>query len=77
MKKSDESLVLFIKKGLDACSFENYMGLNLKKGRHTTLANSAKNDIDEQLRKERKETREIMRSIEKICQMDIYSKIFS
>jgi hypothetical protein len=75
MRKTDESLVQFIKKGLEHCSLENYMGLNLPKGKHTTLGNSAHNDIDRQLRQERKETRELLRSIKKTCQVGVRERL--
>jgi hypothetical protein len=57
-------------KGLKACSFENYLGLNLKKGRHSSLGHSAissARDVDRQMRKERKEVKKLLLRIKKTC----------
>jgi len=72
-RHTDASLVQFILKGLRACSMDKYLGTNLPEGRHTTLANSAINGkrLDAQLRRERLETEDIMRSIRATCKTDI------
>jgi hypothetical protein len=67
MIKTNAELVKFIKKGLDACSFDKYLGFNLRKGYHSTLGNSTKNNVDEQLRRDRKETKKLLENIRKTC----------
>jgi hypothetical protein len=67
---TNDELIQFIKTGLWACSFYNprgdmYLGKRLRKNYHTTLGHSARNDVDEQLRKERKENSDILKRIQK------------
>jgi len=53
----------FIKTGLRACSFNNYLRTGSRK-RHTTLGNSAVSDVNKQLTQERKEIRNIFKQIQ-------------
>jgi excinuclease UvrABC nuclease subunit len=80
-KKTDESLVQFILKGLEHCSLENYMGLNLPKGKHTTLADSAskngKYGIDKELREERKENKKSLESLKETCNLKAYYRFLT
>jgi hypothetical protein len=76
-RKTRASLVEFIKKGLEDCSLEKYMGLNLPKGKHTTLGDSARNDIGRQLREDRKETKKLLENIRKTCNLKAYYKLLA
>ncbi len=76
---TNAKLAIVIQRMQTACSMKKYLGLDLPKGKHTTLHFSALNSnaFEKLLRREKKENDEILRSIRKTCQMDYQTHLLN